>query len=711
MKLFLKLFPFLLIFTAVSPGIGLSEIVRSAHVEAELITETQTVKPGTPLSVGLRMKMAAGWHTYWKNPGDSGLPTSIAWDLPAGVTASEIFWPIPHKITTGDLTTYGFDGEVALLTQFQIPENFSDKTFVLHAKADWLACEAECIPGSGNFAITIPVENAVPQADPKWVELFAKTRSLLPVQLPEINVTAFASEKGLKLRVTSSESHDLKQIRSLEWLPVRSDLILHSAKQKLKHSDSSLELWIKRSDIFEGELQTISGVLIAEPGWRGSGSEKGLTVENVSVQPLTENFSGSSPQDFSASLPFILFAFLGGLILNLMPCVLPVLSLKILGIIDQSKQKKSGIIFHGISFTAGVLVCFWALAVLLLILRNSGEQIGWGFQLQQPEFVLFLVFLFFAMSLNLFGVFEVGVTLTGLGQKTPNQKGLLGSFVSGLLATVVATPCTAPFMGSALAFAFSSSHLIAFLIFTFLGLGMAFPYLILTLNPKFIQWIPKPGPWMVGLKKILGTFLFLTSLWLLWILKAQTSHWTLVVTLGGIIGVGIASWIYGKWGNPAQTKKTKQFAQIIAALIIFIAAITSYQSIQHASFLSEQKNQTGILWKKYEPGLADQAVSEGKTVFIDFTAAWCLSCQVNDVFALRNQKVVEAFNNSSLLPLKADWTQRDSAITDALSRYGRSSIPLYVILSPSRKEPYLLPEIITPKIVLDSLEQAKKPDH
>jgi thiol:disulfide interchange protein len=400
----------------------------------------------------------------------------------------------------------------------------------------------------------------------------------------------------------------------------------------------------------------------------------------------------------------LLFAFIGGLILNLMPCVLPVLSLKVMGIVQQAGEGSREKLKHGLLFTFGVLVSFWILAGLLLLLRAGGEQLGWGFQLQSPAFVSVLSVFLFLFGLSMFGVFEIGTSLMSVGQGTQSKSAYAGSFTSGILATVVATPCTAPFMGSALGFALSQPVWVSLLVFTFLGAGMAAPYLLLTLSPGLLKFIPKPGVWMESMKQFMGFLLMATVLWLLWVLSLQTGAEGVVLLLGALLIAGLGGWIIGRWGNVAKPQPVRGIAQGIAILCIAGALVFSLLNIHSQTPSANGVHRQGsIEWQNYSPELVDRLRAERKPVFIDFTAAWCLSCQVNEKVAFGSEDVQKAFAAKRIVAVKADWTNKDDVIGRALASFGRNSVPLYVLYPPG-KDAVLLPEILTPQIVLDALE-------
>jgi len=402
-----------------------------------------------------------------------------------------------------------------------------------------------------------------------------------------------------------------------------------------------------------------------------------------------------------------LFSFLGGMILNLMPCVLPVLSIKIMRFIKQAHDAHSKPWQHGLVFTAGVLSAFWVLAVALLILKAGGEQLGWGFQLQSPTFLIILSAFMFLLGLSMFGVFEIGTSLTTVGGQAPEKGGFFGSFMDGIIATVVATPCTAPFMGGALGYALTQPAYVSLLIFTFLGLGMAFPFALITSIPALLKYVPKPGRWMESFKQFMGFLLVATVIWLLWVLSQQTGSLVVLLVLLNLMFTSMAAWIYGRWGNLAMKERTRYTAWVLAILILVFSngyVLANYD--KYVQSTSETVlNTEGIQWQPYSDELLNRLLSEGKPVFIDFTASWCLSCQVNEKVAFSSEEVQKKFQELGVVPLKADWTKRDPEITRALSRFGRQSVPLYLLYSgkPGAK-PKILPEVLTPGIVLEALE-------
>ncbi|MCM8775816.1 MAG: thioredoxin family protein, partial [Candidatus Omnitrophica bacterium] len=623
--------------------------VQTNHAEADLISEVLWIQPGRPFWLALRLKMEKGWHTYWKNPGDSGLATTIEWTLPDGFQAGPIQWPYPERVEALPWMTFAYQDEVLLLTEITPSEDLNPSGEIeILARVQWLVCQVRCLPGRADLRLTLPVKNPVPEADSRWISEFANARGKLPLNLPEWHMKAGRSGgRTIRLEI-KSPSWIKTDPGELFFFPDEGGVIEHSAPQRLQRTNGSywLELTLAKTAVEFPKI--LKGVLVSEYGWRGQDTEKALRVE-VPVESGTPQTAALGREGVTHLWMAVLFSFLGGIILNLMPCVLPVLALKILGFVKQA-QDRSQTGLHGLIFTAGVLVSFWILGGFMLILRYGGQEIGWGFQLQSPEFVIFLAVLFFTFALNLFGVFEIGTSLTGVGGTLSRSSGWPGTFFSGVLATVVATPCTAPFMGSALGFALIQPPLISMTIFTFLGLGMAFPYLVLSIFPVLLKFVPKPGPWMIVLKKFMGILLATTVVWLAWILKVQKGNPAVTALALGLFILGIGVWIYGRWGSliaakspdgkPDPSIRRRNFARAIAGLLVFLGYVFLQPSVG-ARFIASLLG-TGLEGDRFQSNLSlrepvpfsperlDQLRSEGRPVFLDFTAAWCLACQVNE---------------------------------------------------------------------------------
>jgi thiol:disulfide interchange protein DsbD len=586
-----------------------------------------------PFTVGLRLEMKDGWHTYWKNAGESGAPTKITWKLPEGFTAGPIQWPTPSLIVVPPVVSYGYEKDVLLLTEITPPPHINGKSVKLMAKVDWLECKEVCIPGKANVELTLPVLDHPVPPDPALRTLFDSWRAKLPVEDPRWKMSATRAADKIFLRVRLPEGFHQKISQPI-FFAEDPNVIDYSAPEEVSDDNSTVTLALKISDAAQEETLTrLHGVLVT--------GDKSLIVD----EPLK---LGAAPLQPTAIWTALLFAFLGGLLLNLMPCVLPVLSIKILGFVQHAAGHKKEVLKQGVAFSVGVLVSFWVLAGALLILKAAGNQLGWGFQLQSPAFVFALAVLFLVLALDLFGLFEIGSSLVRLAGLTKNQRGVTASFFNGVLATVVATPCTAPFMGSALGVALTQPPHIAMAIFTSLGAGMAAPYLIFSANPTLLKFLPKPGPWMDTFKRFMGLLLLATVAWLVWVFVA------------------------------IERKSAESMAG-------------TSQSVG------------GLAWENYNAERVEELRNQGRIVFVDFTAAWCLTCQVNERVVFNSKSVKEKFRELNVALVRADWTSPNDKITQALEQFGRDGVPLYVVYKPNQKEPVILPTILTPGVVIEAL--------
>ncbi len=684
------------------------------HVRIDLISETDGIRPGQPFTVGLHFVMDEHWHVYWRNPGDAGIPPKISWDLPDGFEVAPIQWPQPERFVVEPLISLGYHGELLLPVRITPPDDLPPgRTVTIAAEAQWLVCKVACIPGEAELSLELPVTGEVPNIVDEHADLFATTRDKLPLAESGWLATADLIDRDIVLTIKPPDYFD-GRLDSLLFLPYDKSLINHGAKQQLTVDDSLYTLTVTRSKYSLNDPGTIDGILVSTSGFRGPGSETAIQIAAPtgeaaasSDQPTT---TAAVAEDADLSIWVALaFAFLGGMILNLMPCVLPVLSLKILGFVNQSKEAGHSPLGHGLIFTAGVLLSFWILAGVMLGLQAGGEQLGWGFQLQSPAFVVVVASFMFLFGLSLLGVFEIGTSLTTVGSKTAGSSGRSGSFLNGVTATIVATPCTAPFMGSALGFSISQPPLVSMLIFTALALGMAFPYLVLSASPALLKFVPRPGPWMETLKQIMGFLLLATVIWLAWVLGIQAGPNGVVILLAVLFVLGIGAWVLGQWGTLAASTASRRVAWTVAGIAVTVALAFGLMGIERygtAVSSVEDSSDGPVTWERYSPERVESLLANGTPVFIDFTAAWCLSCQVNKQVALRTDKVEQQMARLGVVPIQADWTGRDETITRALAEFGRNSVPLYVLYSGRGDEkPIILPEILTPGIVLDALNK------
>lgn len=682
----------------------------SKNVTVTLVSERDAVEPGRPLVVGLQLQMAPDWHTYWLNPGDSGLPTRIKWRLPEGFEAGPLQWPRPQRIPADPLMSYGYEGQVLLLTEIRTPSAFAEPQATLAARVDWLECKEACLPGKAELELRLPVTRAEASPLAEWAPAFRAARASLPLEPKGVEVEAALQGDVLTLAVNDSPG-----ARSAYFFPAKADAIDHAAAQRIEAGGSGFRLQIPRA-ANAPELESLAGVLeldgrayaidvsVRPAAAAATPSAAGAETPAATAAPATLD-RATSLGAVASSLPVALaFAFLGGLLLNLMPCVLPVLSLKVMGFVRHGGESRQGAIRHGLAFALGVLVFFWILAGALLALRAGGQQIGWGFQLQSPAFVVFLAALFLLVALNLFGVFEVGQSLTAAANLTAGGGGLAKSFWSGALATIVATPCTAPFMGSAMGFAISEPAWSTLLVFSALGLGMAAPYLVLAASPRLLRLLPRPGRWMETFKQAMGFPMLATVVFLVWLLGRQIGLNAAASLLGSLLSIAMGAWLYGRGMLPnASARGRLASIGLGGALVVGGLLFGMARAQAAASALPTQADAHG--WQPYSEQRLLELRRAGTPVFVDFTADWCLTCQVNDRVALSRPEVQARFREEGVVLMKGDWTLRDEAITRALAGHGRQGVPLYVLYGRGADAPArLLPEVLTPGVVLSALE-------
>lgn len=663
---------------------------KSDFVKAELLSSVVDAVPGSTIEVGLKLTHQPHWHTYWKATGDSGLPTEIQWKLPEGWKAGDIYWPIPKVFKLGDLVNYGYDGEVLLPIQISIPKNQPINSVVhLHAEVSWLMCAEQCVPGRASLSLALNIGSKTLPSDSS--ALFQETLKNIPFQNIKVNAKLDKENKLIELSFT--DKGELENVYIFAQTP---DSISYSAPQEVVPTANGFSVYLRATEFIKpGE--TFDGLILVNNGEASQGG----WAKNFStvLEPASLTIPAKNEQlNFNQNSLVIsaLFAFLGGLILNLMPCVFPVLSLKILGIVENRGTKF--LLSHGIGFLAGILVTMVALATVLIGIKSTGASIGWGFQLQSPYFVSALALLFAVISVNLLGFFEFSFTpqIAGKTHSSQKQAPFIESFFTGVLAVFVASPCTAPFMGAALGYALSASYAETLVIFTALGLGMALPWFALTVFPVLTRWLPKPGHWMITFKKWMALPMVLTAVWLLWVLSQQVSFFAFLGITVGVILCCTALFYYGKvqFGNSSA----KLFFVLLSACSIFVVA----GSLSYTYFTPKQEiYQNADAWSQEK---VETALKQGKRVFVDFTASWCLTCQANKLAVLRTEAVQKAFKENNFVVLEADWTNYDGQITKVLEHFGRSGVPLYVIYEPNG-DTTVLPELLTQDIILKAIKR------
>ncbi|HZP94034.1 MAG TPA: thioredoxin family protein [Burkholderiales bacterium] len=683
--------PLFALLSLVVPAGLLAAPVHRPHIEAELIAATTAVEPGEPLTLALRLKADRRWHTYWKNPGDSGLPTRIQWTLPPGFEAGPIQWPTPSRIDIGPLANYGYEGEVLLLTDIRTPADVSGSV-PIQAMAKWLVCEQICIPGEAEFALALPVGPATP--DPMWASRIEATRAALPRVVDGVRATATLAGEEWLIEIPRAAAPELTR---LAFFPDQDGWINYASKQRLTAVGDKWRLRFAAAPNVSAKNGELSGLLVAEPGFAD-----GSLAANVSAAfGVGAALPPEAPATNRLSLVLALgFAFAGGLILNLMPCVFPIVSIKVLGFVAQASGDRASLRAHGLLFAAGVLACFWAIAGALLLLRAGGAALGWGYQLQSPLVIGALAMLFFALALNLSGVFHFGDSMQRLAGSVRARSGYLDAFLSGSLATAVATPCTAPFMGAALGFALTQSALTAMLTFTALALGMATPYVVLSFAPGWMNRLPRPGPWMDTLKQIFAFPLYLTTVWLVWVLGRQIGVDGAARLLVGLTLLGAALWALGRWSY-ALDARVRHGGVAAAAALFALAFVVAWPVASKSG-----APQAADAWKPWSRAAVAQEQAAGKAVFVEFTAAWCVTCQVNKRLVLQRQSVMDRFTQRQVVLMRADWTSQNPEITAALKELGRSGVPVYALYPAGGGAPALLPEILTEARVMDAIDTA-----
>ncbi len=649
-------------------------------VEPSLIVDTAEVAAGKSFRVGLLLKMAEGWHTYWKFPGDSGLPTKIAWTLPRGFTVGDLEWPVPEvEEEDGGLQVYVYKREVLLFVTVTPPQDFAGPAMI-GAKATWLVCEKLCVPGKAE--LTVKVGEAASEAT-----LFEKYAKRVPEKSANLKVEWKSTEKEVSFFLPGWLDHE----QEIFFFPNPPEGVL-VGHPILKWTGEGLTGTIPLLD-GSAKVVSIDGVLGTADGGMEIGAAGGSSNETNRT-----NTSYKSPQATSLTLlPALLFGFIGGLILNLMPCVLPVISLKMFSFVKQAGESRQRIWRTGLAFSAGMFAWFLGIGVVLLVLRSAGREISWAQQFQNPWFNIGISVVIFLFALNMLGVYEITLPGSATTKLADTGDGYGGAFFQGVFATILGTPCTAPYLGTTLAFALTQPPAALLAVFAAIAFGMSAPYLLLCANPGWMRYLPKPGLWMVRLKEFMGFLLLATLLWFVWIVGRQLGV-DAVVFLGALLLLcGLGSWIYGVFLTPVASAGTKRFGYIALLLVVGLIGVTLVKFRPVKEVVVSEKSFTIRL---------EAALATDRVVFVDFTADWCLSCKVNKRVAIDSASVQAAFREKNVLFLEGDWTNGDPEITKVLKQYGRAGVPLYLVYPRDRKMPALvLPEIITPTIVLDSLRK------
>lgn len=771
---------------------------RVGSLEIELLSDAQQVAPGERFRVGLRLRHDPHWHTYWRNPGDTGLPTRFELQGPEGTVYSDMVWPAPERLAIGNLANYGYEGEMLLYREVTLPADFRGRQARFQVNAEWLICRELCIPGEAALALDIPVGGSTRLLDAEHAA-FEQTRRRAP-EPGKAREVGWWQRDGNATLILPPEFTRNGSPRSALFLPYFEEVVRPAAEQRLVEINGEGEVrhglalslneqavrsaeagWEQKGGMLvvdggqpvEVRLQKLAVTPIAgktltvdkprqvelegqgqaDGGGQGKGgllgqmrldgqapAEAGDTAAPAPAARSAPAPGGQAPAAASGPAPqsngiqslwlAVLAAFLGGIILNLMPCVFPVIGLKILSFTEAAGGKPGVARRHAMAFSLGVVATFVALAGLLIALRALGQAVGWGFQLQSPVFVAIMALMFVLIGLNLFGVFEAGASLTQLGGAgNGRQSGYRNSFMTGVMAVVVATPCTAPFMGSAVGFTLGSSAWEMLLVFAALGVGMAVPYLILASSDRLLTLLPRPGAWLQTFKQLLGFPMFLTAAWLVWVLALQTDAEGVLLLLLAAICLGFSAWVYGRWQFELRPKGARSTpAWLLAALLSVVACALLVSRLPVVADAATPSARAGdartvageaapacvpgpdgnmpadcVGWQPWSPERVAAARAAGQPVFVNFTAAWCLTCQVNKRMALHRPEVMKMFAERKVLLLEADWTRRDPKISAELARHGRNSVPFYLFYDGRSDKPRQLPELLTVDVVRDAL--------
>jgi thiol:disulfide interchange protein/DsbC/DsbD-like thiol-disulfide interchange protein len=713
------------------PACAASSSADLPHVHVQLVAPDAQLHPGSN-DVGLYFKLESGWHVYWKNPGDAGEPPHIKWTLPEGITAGPMQFPIPKRLPLGPLMDFGYEDEVVFPMKLNVSAGATAGPATLHAKVDWLVCRGSCIPEKTELEITRPIAAAgVPSSATVQPDqgIWARLANGLP-QAPPTNLKiGFApTASGFRLTVNTGARET-----EASFFPATPDILSNPAPQSVTSNVTGLTLDLKKDENLAANPKELDGLLTLSGGRAYElivpagvpKAAKAVPAEGAAPAPAVNasnepggvnsasTTNSANPAGIANPAKTGIFraaglAFLGGLILNLMPCVFPVLFIKGLSLLQSGAVERHKLRIHGFVYTAGILVSFWALVGVLLGLRSAGAHLGWGFQFQSPVFLSLMAALLFFLGLSLAGQFEIGLTLTSAGGSLAAKQGYTGSFFTGVLAVIVATPCTAPFMGVALGYALSQTAAVTFAIFTALALGLAAPYVALTLQPAWTRILPRPGPWMEVLKQAVSIPIFGTVIWLAWVVANAYGAALLAALLASFLLLAIAGWFLGRW--PAK-RWSATLAALIALCVVCLSVYASNSTPSQkdlesiADRIREGEIASATSWQPWSADAVARYQSQGRPVFVDFTASWCLSCQVNERVVLGKPEVQKAFADANVVLMRADWTRYDDNITRALNSFGRSGVPTYALYVPGESQPRLLPEVLTIGIVTNAIAQ------
>jgi thiol:disulfide interchange protein DsbD len=672
--------------------------VEARHLKVSLVADQASVSldaahTAVPPHVGLLFDLEPGWHVYWTNAGDSGEPPAVKWTLPDGVTVGPLQFPAPKRLPLGPLMDFGYENQVLFPAELHVAGKTANAVPIA-ADVSWLVCRQACVPGKAHLATELPVGAGGASAS---TPLFQKTFAAMPKVLPARSKAIFTRvPNGFQLAVLTG-----KRVEGAQFFPADQSVIANAASQPVTPRGDGAVIALKQDENLQKTPDTLSGIVLLADG----------TSYVVRAEPGTIPAPPISVSGSASLLRYVVFALMGGVLLNLMPCVFPVLFIKALALVQSSTSERRAMRMQGLAYTLGILVSFWIVVGVLLALRAGGRGLGWGFQFQSPVFVAMIALLLFFLALSLAGMFEIGLSVTSAGSSLANKHGLAGSFFTGVLAVVVATPCAAPFLGAAIGFALVQSSAVAFVVFTALGVGLALPYLLLALQPAWTKLLPKPGAWMEVLKQATAVPIFGTVIWLVWLFAQLAGATALIGLLTAFLLLGIAGWVLGRW--PARLPAT---ATAVAILVLAVAApvyavrtFPAPESIAARATGAHTDHTRG--WQPFTPDVVAQYQAQGRPVFVDFTADWCLSCQVNERVVLERPEVLGKLQDGKIALVRADWTRHDEDIARALATLGRSSVPTYALYPGTPGAPgRVLPEVLTTNTVLDALKALPNSD-
>lgn len=668
------------------------------YVQVRAITSEVDVKGGETVRIGIEQTIYPEWHTYWKNPGDSGTPMTVEWIVPPGFTFSELEWPIAEKIPYGDLTNYGYEGQVVILQNLTLPNNIGSTPFALNGKVNLLVCKDICIPETHDIML---IFNGSAAAEALKI---SKAEEQLPLDV-SWDSEFYSDKENFFIHTTLEDTSLLEGAKDFALLPEDWGTVDNNADVDFEITKNGFTLTQKLGERQLSEITELPHVLSYK---NIAGDDKAI---RVTAKPNPKAIGSNSAKGGFDFIAAVVFAVLGGIILNLMPCVFPILSMKALSLVNLKDKDEEKARLYGLSYTAGILITFGLIGAILLALKASGAQIGWGFQLQNPIVITALTYLIFIIGLNLAGLFEFSAKLGKLGDKIQTlsgKKGHSGAFFTGVLATLVATPCTAPFMGAALGYALTQNPVVSMIVFLALGLGLALPYLALCYIPALRSKLPKPGAWMETFKQFLAFPMFLTAAWLVWVLSQQAGALSTLMVLSALVFITLIFWVAKRLPEKGLGRKLGLGLMIFSSLFVLYALCTPKMEIEGSPNVTSTEFAN---WSEFSSSKLDELLKGNKAVFTNMTAAWCITCKVNERIALKTETIRNLFANKNIEYLKGDWTNQDADITAYLNKFERQGVPLYVYYGPrdtqtgKRPEPVILPQILTAGLVKRAISE------